>query len=68
MKKPANWPVFSCPLFTATTTVIVPTLCVGMPHLDALRPWDAERPRLHSHAERGNDLTRRISGGSGVGW
>jgi hypothetical protein len=23
---------------------------------DALRPlWDAERPRLHSHAERGND-------------
>ncbi len=24
--------------------------------MDALRPlWDAERPRLHSHAERGND-------------
>ncbi|KAB0476923.1 hypothetical protein F7R12_05710 [Pseudomonas tolaasii] len=37
---------------------IVPTLCVGMP------PWtlcvrfyrrDAERHRIHSHAERGND-------------
>ncbi|MGF6109514.1 hypothetical protein ABH906_003441 [Pseudomonas frederiksbergensis] len=24
--------------------------------MDALRPlWDAERPWLHSHAERGND-------------
>ena len=24
--------------------------------MDALRPlWDAERPGLHSHAERGND-------------
>ncbi|PZW95344.1 hypothetical protein DFS28_107154 [Pseudomonas sp. 478] len=29
--------------------------------MDALRPlWDAERPGLHSHAERGNDLTRNI--------
>ncbi len=26
--------------------------------MDALRPlWDAERPGLHSHAERGNDQT-----------
>ena len=24
--------------------------------MDALRPlWDAERPEMHSHAERGND-------------
>ncbi|NYH12108.1 hypothetical protein GGI52_005151 [Pseudomonas moraviensis] len=24
--------------------------------MDALRPlWDAERPGMHSHAERGND-------------
>ncbi|RZI33373.1 hypothetical protein EUX57_02565 [Pseudomonas orientalis] len=39
-------------------TLIVPTLCVGMPPLDALRPAfnsDAERHRMHSHAERGND-------------
>ncbi|AZV25122.1 hypothetical protein CT157_03540 [Pseudomonas syringae] len=35
---------------------IVPTLCVGMPQrtLRVLR-WDAERPGMHSHAERGND-------------
>ncbi len=27
--------------------------------MDALRPlWDAERPGLHSHAERGNDHQR----------
>ena len=27
--------------------------------MDALRPlWDAERPGLHSHAERGNDQPR----------
>ncbi|TFA82613.1 hypothetical protein F638_4926 [Pseudomonas sp. LAIL14HWK12:I2] len=27
--------------------------------MDALRPlWDAERPGLHSHAERGNDQQR----------
>ncbi|RYM39879.1 hypothetical protein EVS84_20310 [Pseudomonas koreensis] len=37
--------------------MIVPTLCVGIP-LGTLRvPWDAERPRLHSHAERGYDRT-----------
>ncbi|OZO02409.1 hypothetical protein B7453_21845 [Pseudomonas sp. IB20] len=37
-------------------TKIVPTLCVGMP-LVTLRVtlWDAERPRLHSHVERGYD-------------
>ncbi|AVE07972.1 hypothetical protein CYL20_26590 [Pseudomonas palleroniana] len=36
--------------------LIVPTLRVGMP-LVTLRvtPWDAERPGMHSHAERGND-------------
>ncbi|CAI8959053.1 hypothetical protein EMIT0194MI4_60122 [Pseudomonas sp. IT-194MI4] len=36
---------------------IVPSLCVGM-HLWTLCvrfDWDAERPWLHSHAERGND-------------
>ncbi|RAG99980.1 hypothetical protein DJ480_24885 [Pseudomonas sp. Leaf98] len=38
--------------------MIVPMLCVGMP-LVTLRVtlWDAERPGLHSHAERGNDLS-----------
>ncbi|RAH03215.1 hypothetical protein DJ480_07630 [Pseudomonas sp. Leaf98] len=36
--------------------VIVPTLCVGMPHWTlCVRFWDAERPWLHSHAEREND-------------
>ncbi|QAY83769.1 hypothetical protein CUN61_07155 [Pseudomonas arsenicoxydans] len=36
--------------------LIVPTLCVGMPHRTlCVRFWDAERPRLHSHAERGNE-------------
>ena len=43
---------------TDTPALIVPTLCVGMP------PWtlcvrfqgrDAERHRMHSHAEHGND-------------
>ena len=30
--------------------------------MDAPRPlWDAERPGLHSHAERGNDHDREIS-------
>lgn len=29
--------------------------------MDALRPlWDAERPGLRSHAERGNDLYRGV--------
>jgi hypothetical protein len=36
--------------------MIVPTLRVGMPHRTlCVRSWDAERPGLHSHAERGND-------------
>ncbi|PAU53412.1 hypothetical protein BZL43_23330 [Pseudomonas sp. PICF141] len=35
---------------------IVPTLCVGMPQWTlCVCSWDAERPGLHSHAERGND-------------
>ncbi|AWA37699.1 hypothetical protein DBV33_03495 [Pseudomonas fluorescens] len=35
---------------------IVPTLCVGMPLVTlCVTLWDAERPGLHSHAERGND-------------
>ena len=37
-------------------TLIVPTLRVGTPHRTlCVRSWDAERPELHSHAERGND-------------
>ncbi len=29
--------------------------------MDALRPlWDAERPGLHSHAERGNDQSINV--------
>ncbi|EPA96976.1 hypothetical protein PG5_25520 [Pseudomonas sp. G5(2012)] len=38
--------------------MIVPTLRVGMPQRTLrvrLLIWDAERPGLHSHAERGND-------------
>ncbi|PAU57263.1 hypothetical protein BZL43_14635 [Pseudomonas sp. PICF141] len=37
--------------------MIVPTLCVGMPQwtLCVRLERDAERPALHSHAERGND-------------
>ncbi|SDO77930.1 hypothetical protein SAMN04489798_3832 [Pseudomonas arsenicoxydans] len=43
--------------FTAMEVfMIVPTLCVGMPQSTlCVRSWDAERPGLHSHAERGND-------------
>ena len=37
-------------------TVIVPTLRVGMPPVTlCVTHRDAERPWLHSHAERGND-------------
>ncbi|MBR7215424.1 hypothetical protein E1K68_22090 [Pseudomonas sp. B2021] len=47
----------------ALCLLIVPTLCVGMP-LVTLRVTvssaDAERPWLHSHAERGNDRGSRI--------
>ena len=37
--------------------MIIPTLRVGMPQRTlCVRLYrDAERPRLHSHAERGND-------------
>ncbi len=48
---------------------IVPTLCVGM-HLWTLCVrfgWDAERPGLHSHAERGNDQLERTSSMSNSG-
>ncbi|KAE9649134.1 hypothetical protein EJA71_03505 [Pseudomonas sp. PB106] len=41
--------------------MIVPTLCVGMPQGTLRVPAcerDAERPGLHSHAERGNDHHR----------
>ncbi|KAA0959625.1 hypothetical protein FQ185_26125 [Pseudomonas sp. ANT_H12B] len=40
-----------------TLPLIVPTLCVGMPQwtLRVRFGRDAERPGLHSHAERGND-------------
>ncbi|TWS10839.1 hypothetical protein FJD35_07325 [Pseudomonas mandelii] len=38
---------------------IVPTLRVGMhPRTLRVRFWDAERPLLHSHAERRNDQLR----------
>ncbi|QFG33018.1 hypothetical protein F6476_29530 [Pseudomonas umsongensis] len=46
-----------------TVDRIVPKLCVGTPQR-TLRVWllsgDAERPGLHSHAERGND---QVQGG-----
>ncbi|OJT53474.1 hypothetical protein BSZ28_02215 [Pseudomonas moraviensis] len=43
-----------------TPNLIVPTLRVGMPHRTlCVRFWDAERPWLHSHAERGNDQQDR---------
>ena len=35
--------------------MIVPTLCVGMNPVTLCVTVDAERPWLHSHAERGND-------------
>jgi len=42
--------------------MIVPTLRVGMPHRTlCVRSWGAERPGLHSHAERGNDQLSAIS-------
>jgi hypothetical protein len=42
---------------TKTTAMIITTLCVVMPLL-MLRGnrGDAERPGMHAHAERGNDL------------
>ncbi|KAB0468556.1 hypothetical protein ATI14_1656 [Pseudomonas tolaasii NCPPB 2192] len=42
-------------------------LCVGMPLWTlCVRSWDAERPGLHSHAERGNDQSLVAVGGTGV--
>ena len=35
--------------------MIVPTLCVGTPLLTLCVKEDAERPGLHSYAERGYD-------------
>ncbi|RRW60788.1 hypothetical protein EGJ53_24735 [Pseudomonas fluorescens] len=42
--------------------MIVPTLRVGMPPrtLRVRFGWDAERPWLRSHAERGNDQSKRL--------
>jgi hypothetical protein len=41
---------------TARQLMIVPTLCVGMPHWTLrVRLCDAERHGMRSHAERGND-------------
>ncbi|TDK56956.1 hypothetical protein E1508_06805 [Pseudomonas moraviensis] len=41
--------------------LIVPTLCVGMPPWTlCVRSWDAERPGMHSHAERGNDHPTQV--------
>ncbi|TEA62473.1 hypothetical protein EIY71_08145 [Pseudomonas sp. CH235] len=49
--------LFLCLLRSDLAGEIVPTLCVGMPLWTlCVRSWDAERPGLHSHAERGNDL------------
>ncbi|APV38783.1 hypothetical protein PFAS1_05310 [Pseudomonas frederiksbergensis] len=45
--------------------LIVPTLRVGMPQGTLRVPAlerDAERPGLHSHAERGNDQGDRVAG------
>ena len=41
--------------------LIVPTLCVGMPPRTLrIHRCDAERHRMHDHAERGNDQYRRV--------
>ncbi|PNA06452.1 hypothetical protein C1X30_02195 [Pseudomonas sp. FW305-BF6] len=44
--------------------LIVPTLRVGMPQGTLRVPaleWDAERPGLHSHAERGNERDGKVT-------
>ncbi|RXE53845.1 hypothetical protein B4O85_03085 [Pseudomonas azotoformans] len=41
--------------------LIVPTLCVGTPPWTLCVHSDAERHGIHSHAERGNDLSLRSS-------
>ena len=44
-----------------SSRLIVPTLCVGMPQVTlCVTLWDAERPGLHSHAERGNDQLQTL--------
>ncbi|PRB48112.1 hypothetical protein CQ009_20220 [Pseudomonas sp. MYb2] len=47
----------TCAASKISAVRIVPTLCVGMPHrtLRVRLSRDAERPGLHSHAERRND-------------
>ncbi|APV42832.1 hypothetical protein C1Y11_02885 [Pseudomonas sp. FW305-20] len=45
-------------MISSVFLLIVPTLCVGIhPWTLCVRFRDAERPGLHSHAERGNDQT-----------
>jgi len=57
-KAPAGTSVGASLLAKAVCQLIVPTLCVGMP-LGPPFQWDAERPGLHSHAERGNDQHKK---------
>ncbi|KAA0994706.1 hypothetical protein FQ192_11225 [Pseudomonas sp. ANT_J12] len=50
-----------------TLLTIVPTLCVGTPQGTLRVPAlerDAERPGLHSHAERGNDQRHKTNVGA----
>ncbi|SEQ78800.1 hypothetical protein SAMN03159444_02484 [Pseudomonas sp. NFACC02] len=44
--------------------MIVPTLRVVTPPLTLCVDCDAERQRMHSHAERGNDQTRTYPRGA----
>ncbi len=49
--------------FCLPPSLIVPTLRVGMPQGTLRVPVlesDAERPGLHSHAERGNDQAMQV--------
>ncbi|TPV50349.1 hypothetical protein FJ692_27240 [Pseudomonas fluorescens] len=49
-------PCIGCAAHGSLLRLIVPTLCVGMPPWTlCVRFWDAGRPGMHSHAERGND-------------
>ena len=52
-----GWGCLSARCSRCEDRTIVPMLCVGMPQrtLCVRLLWDAERPGLHSHAERGND-------------
>src|SRR6516165_4931763 len=68
----------SAPNTTTSAPSLVPTLRVGMPastlHSTSSgwrhsNPEDAEHPKRHSHAERGNELNRllyRVSGRNSV--